>query len=136
MFAQFISDYGTTILYTIITAIAGFFATAIRSLYKKYVDNKTKQDVVKTVVQAVEQIYKDLHGEEKLNQALVDASEMLAIKGITVSEFELRMLIEAAVGEFNNVFNKKETVELPVITEPVEPEPETEEVIEEETQNV
>lgn len=131
MFAQFISDYGATILYTIITAIAGFFATAIRSLYKKYVDNKTKQDVVKTVVQAVEQIYKDLHGEEKLNQALVDASEMLAIQGITVSEFELKMLIEAAVGEFNDVFYKKETAELPVITEP-----ETEEVIEEETQNV
>lgn len=125
MFAQFISDYGATILYTIITAIAGFFASAIRSLYKKYVDNKTKQDVVKTVVQAVEQIYKDLHGEEKLNQALVDASEMLAIQGITVSEFELKMLIEAAVGEFNDVFYKKEIIE-----------PATEESIEEETQNV
>ena len=111
MFAQFISEYGSTILYTLVTAIAGFFATAIRSLYKKYVDDKTKQDVVKTVVQAVEQIYKDLHGEEKLNQALKDASEMLAIKNITVSEFELRMLIEAAVGEFNNVFNKAETTE-------------------------
>lgn len=141
MFAQFISDYGTTILYTLITAIAGFFATAIRSLYKKYIDNKTKKDVVKTVVQAVEQIYKDLHGPEKLNQALKDASEMLAIEGITVSEFELKMLIEAAVGEFNEVFNKKETTETetPVIPETVEPEfeePETEEVIEEETQNV
>lgn len=134
MFTQFISDYGTTILYTLITAIAGFFATAVRSLYKKYVDNKTKKDVVKTVVQAVEQIYKDLHGPEKLNQALKDASEMLAIEGITVSEFELKMLIEAAVGEFNEVFNKKENTETPVIPETVEPE--FEEVIEEETQNV
>lgn len=125
MFAQFISDYGATILYTLITAIAGFFATAVRSLYKKYVNNKTKQDVVKTVVKAVEQLYKDLHGEDKLNKALENASDMLAIEGITVSEFELRMLIEAAVGEFNEVFNKKETTK-----------PGTEEGIEEETQNV
>ena len=134
MFAQFINDYGATILYTIITAIAGFFATAIRSLYKKYVDNKTKQDVVKTVVQAVEQIYKDLHGEEKLNKALENASEMLAIEGITITEFELRMMIEAAVGEFNDVFYKKEISETPVNTKTVELE--HEKVMEEETQNV
>lgn len=131
MFAQFISEYGATILYTLITAIAGFFATAIRSLYKKYVDSKTKQDIVKTVVKAVEQIYKDLHGEEKLNMALENASDMLAIEGITITEFELRMMIEAAVGEFNEVFNKKGITETPVIPKPV-----TEEVIEEETQNV
>ena len=42
----------------------------------------------------------------KLQKALEAASEMLANKGITVTDIELRMLIEAAVGEFNDAFNR------------------------------
>lgn len=107
MFIEFINQYGTTIMYAIITTIAGYIGIVVKNLYKRYADDKTKKDVVNTVVQGIEQLYKDLHGEEKLNAALENASEMLAIKGITVSEFELRMLIEAAVAEFNDAFNKK-----------------------------
>jgi hypothetical protein len=39
-------------------------------------------------------------------QALLAASEMLAEKGITITELEMRVLIEAAVAEFNQAFNK------------------------------
>ena len=106
MFAEFISEYGTTILYTILTAIAGWLGIVVKNLYTKYINTKTKKDVAYTVVLGVEQIYKDLHGPEKLSKALIAASEMLAAEGITVSEFELKMLIEAAVAEFNNAFNK------------------------------
>lgn len=106
VFKEFISTYGTTILYSIITAIAGYIGVVIKNLYQKYINDQTKQNVVKTCVQAVEQIYKDLHGEEKLNKALESASEMLESKGITVSDIELRMLIEAAVGEFNDAFSR------------------------------
>ena len=105
MFEQFISEYGATILYTILTAIAGYVGIAVKNLYQKYVNSKTKQDIVKTVVLGVEQIYKELHGEEKLSMALDAASEMLEEKGISFTAFELRMLIEAAVGEFNKAFN-------------------------------
>ena len=104
MFAEFISEYGTTILYTIITAIAGWLGIVVKNLYAKYIDDKTKKDVVHTVVQGVEQLYKDLKGDEKLSMALEAASGMLAEKNINISELELRMLIEAAVGEFNEVF--------------------------------
>ena len=65
----FISEYGTTILYAVLTALAGYIGIFAKKLYTKYVNDKTKQAVAKTVVQAVEQIYKDLHGEEKLNKA-------------------------------------------------------------------
>lgn len=105
----FISEYGTTILYAVLTALAGYIGIFAKKLYTKYVNDKTKQAVAKTVVQAVEQIYKDLHGEEKLNKALEAASEMLAEKGITITDLEMRMLIEAAVAEFNNVFEKTDT---------------------------
>lgn len=107
MFAEFISEYGTTILYTILTAIAGYLGIVAKNLYTKYVNDKTKQSVARTVVQGVEQIYKDLHGDEKLEKALESAYEMLAEKGITVTHLELRMLIEAAVAEFNDAFNKE-----------------------------
>ena len=98
---MFISDYGTTILYAILSGVFAYLGVKVKALADKYLNTKIKQDVARTVVQAVEQVYKDLHGEEKLNQALIAASEMLAEKGITVTDLEMRMLIEAAVAEFN-----------------------------------
>ncbi len=105
----FISEYGTTILYAVLTALAGYIGIVAKRLYTKYVNDKTKQAVAKTVVQAVEQIYKDLHGEEKLNKALEAASEMLAEKGITITDLEMRTLIEASLAEFNRAFEKEGT---------------------------
>lgn len=108
---EFISMYGSTILYSILTALAGYLGIVIKNLYEKYINDKTKKDVAKTCVQAVEQLYKDLHGDEKLQKALEAASDMLMSKGITITDIELRMLIEAAVGEFNDAFNKDDSVE-------------------------
>ncbi len=98
---EFINEYATTILYAIVTAIAGYIGIVLKNIYKKYVDNKTKKDVAKTVVKAVEQIYKDLHGQEKYDKAVEAMSQMLGEKGIAISEIEIKMLIEAAVSEFN-----------------------------------
>lgn len=108
---EFISMYGTTILYAIITAVAGYIGLALKNIYQKYINDKTKRDVAATVVKAVEQIYKDLHGEEKLQKALESASDMLCSKGITISDIELRILIEAAVAEFNDAFHSGKTSE-------------------------
>lgn len=106
MFEQFINQYGMEILFTIVTAIAGYIGIVVKNLATKYINDKTKQAVAKTAVQFVEQVYKDLHGEEKLSAALAAASEMLAEKNIFVSDLELRVLCEAAVGEFNKAFEK------------------------------
>ena len=108
---NFISEYGTTLLYAIITFIFGLIGTMCKNLVQKYLNDKTKQAIAKTVVQAIEQIYKDLHGEEKLDMAIASATEMLAEKGINVTELEIRMLIEAAVGEFNEAFKKTQAFE-------------------------
>ena len=108
---EFISVYGMPILYTFITAIAGYLGLVAKNLYLKHIeesDDNTKKNVVKTCVEAIEQMYKDLHGAEKLQKALEAVSEMLASKNITITDIELRMLIEAAVGEFNDVFNTKD----------------------------
>ena len=107
MFAEFINTYGMQIMYAIITAIAGYVGIVVKNLVTKYLNDKTKKEVAKNAVQFVEQVYKNLHGEDKLAEALVAASEMLAEKGITITELELRVLVEAAVAEFNKAFEKK-----------------------------
>lgn len=106
MFAEFINQYGMEILHTVIVGIAGYIGIVVKNLCTKYINDKTKAAVAKTAVQFVEQVYKDLHGEEKLHEAMSAASEMLAEKGITVSDLEMRVLLEAAVAEFNDTFNK------------------------------
>ena len=106
MFAEFINIYGLQIMYAIITAIAGYVGIVVKNLVTKYLNDKTKKEVAKNAVQFVEQVYKNLNGEDKLAEALVAASEMLAEKGITITDLELRVLVEAAVAEFNKAFEK------------------------------
>lgn len=111
LFMSFVNQYGMEILYAVVTAVASYLGFVIKNLCTKYINDKTKAAVAKTAVQFVEQVYKDLHGEAKLNCALSAASEMLTEKGISVSDLELRYLIEAAVAEFNNAFNKSNVKE-------------------------
>lgn len=116
MFAEFVNQYGTTILYTVLTFVGGYVGIVVKNLYTKYINDKTKQAVAKSAVRFVEQVYKELHGEEKLNEALTAAEEMLAEKGIKISALELRVLVEAAVAEFNDAFSKT-TIEYSETTE-------------------
>ena len=104
-FKEIVNTYGLEIIGTILTALAGTLALALKKLATKYINAKIMRDIARTVVQGVEQLYKDMSGEEKLGMALAAASEMLAAQGITVTDLELRMLLEAAVGEFNDVFH-------------------------------
>ena len=100
MLQDFLSQYGTTILYSLLVAIAGALGTWFGKIYKKYINDKTKQTVVRVCVKAVEQLYKDLHGEDKYNKAVEAVVEMLNLKGITITELEIKMLIESTCQEF------------------------------------
>lgn len=96
MFELFIEQYGMEILSTVLIAIFGFLGMQAKALYEKYINTKEKQSVVKTVCEAVEQIYKDLDGEAKKQKALENISVILAEKGITITQLEMEMLIESA----------------------------------------
>ena len=118
------NSYLTQILLALLLALAGWLGVQIKNLYRKYVNTKIKQAVCKTAVLFVEQVYKDIHGPEKLAQAMKCASEMLAEYGITITEYELVSLLEAAVKEFINAFNRNDKPELPPASEPLPaPEP-------------
>lgn len=109
MFAEIINMYGAEILGTLLLALAGIFGMVAKNLAAKYLDTDTKRTLAKVVVQFVEQAYKDLHGEEKLNAALAVFADMLREKNIYTTELEMKVLIEAAVAEFNEVFKKQIT---------------------------
>ena len=107
MLESFIENYGAELLCTAITAIAGYVGIVIKKLVTTYINDKTKEKVAKTVVQAVEQIYKDVHGEEKLYKGMEYLSQMLSDRGITCTEIELQILLEGALAEFNKAFEKE-----------------------------
>ena len=101
MLSEFLYEYGGMIVSTVITAVLGAIGVLIKNLYKKAVNDKTKREVVKTCVLAVEQLYKDIHGEEKYNKCVESIVEMLNEKGITITELEIKLLIEAEVKKLN-----------------------------------
>lgn len=103
---NFLNEYG--LLSAIITGLASALGVLLKKLYDRtigaYFKDKVKREVATQVVKFVEQVYKDLHGEEKLAKAIEAAAEMLNEKGITVSELELRVLLESALAELNDAF--------------------------------
>ena len=106
---QVISQYGVEILGTILTGLAAYLGLTAKKLVNTYLQDKTIRSIAKIVAQGIEQCYKELHGEEKLDKALEAMSTMLQEKGITISEFEMKVQLENAVGEFNKVFEKDST---------------------------
>mgnify|MGYP004493309237 FL=1 len=112
--AEVFSAYILPALIAVLTALAGYIGTQIKRLYEKYVNDKVKQDVVRTCVKAAEQLYRDLSGPEKLEKAKEGIVEMLNEKGIPISEMEMDLLIESVVQEFNQgVKGEKKTEESP-----------------------
>ena len=103
--------YALPVIVAALTAFAGFIGTQVKKLYEKYINDKTKEAVVRTCVKAAEQLYRDLSGPEKLEKAKASAVEMLNEKGIPITDLELSMLIESAVSEFNYGFSQTVEVE-------------------------
>lgn len=112
--AEIFSAYVLPAIVAVLTALAGYIGTQIKRLYEKYVNDKVKQDVVRTCVKAAEQLYRDLSGPEKLEKAKEGIVEMLNEKGIPISEMEMDLLIESVVQEFNQgVKGEHKTEEYP-----------------------
>lgn len=109
-FINFLNEYG--IISAVVTAAAGAFGLFVKWVYNKTIGDKlkdeTKEKVASLVVKYTEQVWKDLHGEDKLQKALEAFHDMLAEKGITISDLEMRVLLESALAEFNNAFKKSE----------------------------
>lgn len=106
MFEYFVYNYGMELIGLLMVAILGCLGNAARNIYREHVNDDTKRAIAKACAAFVEQAWKTLHGEEKLQKALETARELLAKKGIAFDPDEMMVLIEAAVAEFNEAFRK------------------------------
>ena len=91
-------------LFTLVTAIMSYLGVKAKQRIDASEMEKTKKEVVEMCVKATEQLFKNATSTEKFDECAKAASEMLESKGITVTEFEIKYLIEAAIAEFNNAF--------------------------------
>ena len=107
MVLEIINLYGAEIIGTLLVALAGIFGMIMKRIAERALDTPVKQQLAKIAVQFVEQTFKELHGEAKLEAALAALEVLLAEKKINASATEMRIMIEAAVAEFNQVFTKE-----------------------------
>lgn len=104
MILDIINTYGAEILGAVLLALAGAFGRVMYKLASNFINEEIIVKVARTVVRFVEQVFTDLHGEEKLDKALQHFSEMLAGYGIHLSADRMKVYIEAAVREMNEAF--------------------------------
>ncbi|MDD6224515.1 MAG: phage holin, LLH family [bacterium] len=90
------------IIITLLTGVVTYIVTRVKIKYEEYVNSETKQKVVKTVVNAVEQLYADLDGTEKLAKSKDNIIALLQEKGLSITDLELDMMIEEVVNGFNH----------------------------------
>ncbi len=101
-------QYILQIVTSLVLLAAAFLAKKAKDVYTTYINTQIKQDIAESSMLYVEQVYKHLHGDEKLNAALNSAAEELAVLGIPFSSIEMRKRIEAAVVTFNDNFKDYE----------------------------
>lgn len=85
----------------VLATIGTFLIGIIKVKYTEYVNTDTKKEIAMLTVRYVEQVFKTLHGTEKLDKAKSAFVKMLNDKGIKVTDDEVTMLIEAAVHQMN-----------------------------------
>jgi len=104
-FAEILHEYllpsAWTALITLVSAVFAFIGTQLKKKYQEKIDTEEKRHAVETCVNAAEMVYKDLKGAEKLAKVKENIVEWLNLKGISISEIELDMMIEAAVTNLN-----------------------------------
>lgn len=90
----------------------GILGSKMKATYTEKINSETKKAVAQSTVEYIEQVYKDIHGNEKLTKAIERASAILNEKGITVSETELKTLLESAVYGLSQGWTKEDVYTL------------------------
>lgn len=84
-----------------LATIGTFLVGIIKAKYSEYINTDTKKEIAMLTVRYVEQVFKTLHGTEKLDKAKSAFVKMLNDKGIKVTDDEVTILIESAVHQMN-----------------------------------
>ena len=100
------NDYGVSIIHGVAASIISYVSVEIKRIYNRHFIDRTKKDVVSMVCKAINQVYPNLGGNEKLNKAIYNCREILKEKNIKINDLELRMYIESSVCCFSDEINK------------------------------
>ena len=100
------ATYGNPLAALILSIVFGALGMIAKKLFAKYIDTPIKEAVARSAAAFVEQVWKDIHGKEKIKKALETAETLLKKKGLAFDAEEMEILIEAAVAEFNDAFAK------------------------------
>lgn len=107
---EWIYEMLTEIVFSVVGVICAFVAArlgeALASFWKERNRNECIERVAATCVSAVQMMYRDFGGEEKLSHAMKMASELLAEKGICLSEERIRVCLESALANFKGAFKE------------------------------
>lgn len=93
------------LLAVVITALLGWVTKHVVALLKRkgvIAQLESNKELVKIVVNGVEQAFYHLKGDEKLQLAKIEVLKLLEEKKVKISEKELDILIEAMVKEMND----------------------------------
>lgn len=107
----FMNVYAAKIIFAIAVFVAGIIGNEMRKLYKQHINTEEKERVAELSALYVEQVFTLLHGWEKMNKALETARIMLDTRGIAFDLNEMKVLIEAVVGSFNDAFYREDQPE-------------------------
>lgn len=105
--SEFISTYGTELLYTIITTILTYLGLRVKNIYEKYIKDTTKKNIVEDTVKYVEQLHTCKSCQEKHDIAKTNILNLLNEKKITITDLELEVLIESACNNLKKDKNKE-----------------------------
>ncbi len=83
------------------TALGAVVAYYVRTWIKE----NEKKDIIQATVQYVEQVYKELDGEQKFELALKRVEKLFKNKGLDIDKDEIETWIEAFVREFRDNFD-------------------------------
>ena len=86
MIAEFLSTYLYEILAVLLSALFGLLGMGLKRMADHFFNDQTKRTLAKTAVLFVEQVFQDLHGQEKLEKACSILSERLQKKGIPITQ--------------------------------------------------
>ena len=80
MWEYFIYTYGSQVLLAILCMLFGGLGLLVRQLAQRYLTDECKRAAAATAVRFAEQVFSDLHGEEKLSKAMEAAALLLKNK--------------------------------------------------------
>ena len=85
-----------------LTTVASFVGVKIKCFIEEKINTEMKKKIVETTCRFINQLYKDLEGNKKLEIAKKYILQQLNEKNITISELEMNVLIESTVNSFQS----------------------------------